>query len=152
MPINWNYNPNVEKTSFQIIPIGNYRVRIEDAEESISKNKNEMIKLTLTVSGYTSKLFFYIVFMKENKDITDRNLAAVYESFNIPEGNVNVMEWIGKVGGVKVKNEIYNGENTSKVHYFLNQAQQTLLPAWQEKVSAPVQSQPASDDDIKWDS
>ncbi len=131
--VNWKYNKEVETKSFKPIPIGNYKCRIEAAEESTSKSGNEMIKLELKVSGQSGKLWFYVVFMADHKDITDSNLKSIYESFKIEEGNLNSQSWIGKVGGVKVKHEMYNGENSSKVHYFLNQAQQSALPAWSEE-------------------
>ena len=56
------YNPDdYNQNKYPIIPEGTYRVRIEDAEEATSHRGNNMIKLTLAVSGYTSKLWHYII-------------------------------------------------------------------------------------------
>ena len=68
MPINWDfdskeYNPDGQ---FSPLPPGDYRVRIEEAEETQSKSGNDMIKVTLSVSGKSNKLWHYIVFPREN--------------------------------------------------------------------------------------
>ncbi len=156
--INWEYNKEVEKPTIKIIPVGNHRCRIEEAVESKSEKGNDMIKLTLSISGYSSKVWFYVVFMPEGKDkngnslrdITDRNLATIYETFGIAEGNLNIQEWIGKVGGVKIKHEVYNGEDSAKVHYFLNKAQQVGLPPWVESGNNKASSIQSASSDIIW--
>jgi hypothetical protein len=132
MAINWNFNKDVEKATFTAIPVGNYRCRIESAEEKTSKSGNEMIEITLAVSGQKSKLWYYLVFMPAHKDITDRNLASIYSSFDIPDGSLNPAEWVGRVGGVKIKHEMRDGEPSAKVHYFLDKSKQVSLPAWVE--------------------
>ena len=48
MAINWNYNKNTEKPTFKPIPVGNYRCRIEEANEKVSQNNNEMIELVFS--------------------------------------------------------------------------------------------------------
>lgn len=156
--VNWNFNKDVEQKKITALPIGNYRCRIEEATEEKSTAGNDMIKLVLAVSGSNSKLFFYIVFMPEGndkngkplKDITDRNLATIYETFGIPEGSLEIGTWIGKVGGVKVKHEMYNGEPSAKVHYFLNKAQQVGLPAWQGEVTSTSPKSTVAEGDIVW--
>lgn len=145
--VTWNYNKDVEKPQIKLIPIGVYRCRIEEAVEEKSKSGNDQIKLTIVVSGYNSKLFFYIVFMptgfdkngKPLKDITDRNLSTIYDTFAIPEGNLNVQEWIGKSGAVQVKHELYNGNTNAKVHYFISRDKQATLPAWIEPTNNNAQ-------------
>ena len=67
MPINWDfdskeYNPDGQ---FSPLPPGDYRVRIEEAEETQSKSGNDMIKVTLSVSGKSNKLWHYIVFPRQ---------------------------------------------------------------------------------------
>ena len=159
MAINWNYDKNTEKATFKPIPVGNYRCRIEEANEKVSQNNNDMIELVLSVSGHKGKLWFYIVFMPEGNDkngnplrnITDRNLSAVYECFGITEGDLNCAGWVGKVGGVKVKHEMVDGEPKAKVHYLLNKAQQVALPAWEEGTQTTQVQSTEMPDDIKWD-
>ena len=70
---NWNYDASDYNPDghFTPIPPGEYRVRIEAAEETTSKAGNEMIKLTLAVSGMNSKLWYYLVF----PNATDANFA-----------------------------------------------------------------------------
>lgn len=161
MAINWNYNKEVEKPTFKAIPVGNYRCRIESAEEKQSKAGNDMIEIKLAISGHKSHIWFYLVFFPEGldkagnplKNITDRNLASIYDTFGITEGSLNAAEWVGKVGGVKIKHEMREGSPEAKVHYFLNKAQQVSLPAWIEVSDAPVdQSAPKSisEDEIVW--
>ena len=58
MSINWNFNSNdYEEQSFKPIPVGDHRVRIASAEEQTSKSGNQMIKLVLEVSGYSSTIW-----------------------------------------------------------------------------------------------
>ena len=51
----WNYQR--EESTFEEIPVGEHRVRIADAEKAISKNGNDMLVITLDVSGYKSRLW-----------------------------------------------------------------------------------------------
>lgn len=125
------YDPN---KSFELIPVGDHRVRIETVEEQISKNTGyEMLKLTLSVSGYGSKLFHYVVFMPDKSEITNQNLGTIFDSFGIQQGNMNIYEWQGKVGAARVKHEQYDGKPQAKIAYFLLRSKQDDLPPWQEK-------------------
>jgi hypothetical protein len=132
----WNfdasqYDPN---KSFELIPVGDHRVRIETVEEQISKNTGyEMFKLTLSASGYGSKLFHYVVFMPDRPEITNQNLGTIFDSFGIQQGNMNIYEWQGKVGAARVKHEQYDGKPQAKIAYFLLRSKQDDLPPWQEK-------------------
>lgn len=133
MPINWNFNENeVEERSFEVIPVGRYRVRIESAEECKSQKGSDMIKVVLQVSGHSSRLFHYIVFMPDNTKLTNTKLAEFWDSFGIQPGNLNVDAWPNKVGACKVKHEPYENETTAKVSYFIKKADQDKLPAWEE--------------------
>lgn len=125
------YDPN---KSFELIPVGDHRVRIETVEEQISKNTGyEMFKLTLSASGYGSKLFHYVVFMPDRPEITNQNLGTIFDSFGIQQGNMNIYEWQGKVGAARVKHEQYDGKPQAKIAYFLLRSKQDDLPPWQEK-------------------
>ena len=131
--INWNFNSNdYEEQSFKPIPVGDHRVRIASAEEQTSGNGRQMIKLVLEVSGYSSTIWHYIVFMPENQKLTNQKLGELWNSFGIGQGNFNLNTWVGKVGAAKVKHEDYNGESNAKVAYFINKDRQEKLPAWQE--------------------
>jgi len=140
--INWEYNP---KDYGKIEPItpGDYRVRIEKAEEQVSKSSGkDMIKLTLKVSGHSQKAFTYIVFdntSDEGRARTNRTLRSFFDSFGIEPGNFNTYEWEGKVGAVQILNETYNGTLQTKVGFFIYRDKQDSLPAWQEN---PVRVNP----------
>lgn len=131
--INWNFNADdYTENDFAPIPVGDHRVRIANVEEKKSSNSNDMLVLTLDVSGYSGSLWFYLVFMPNNPKITNQRLGQIFDSFGIQPGNMNFSSWIGKVGGARVKHEQYNGETSAKVNYFLSRSKVEALPAWQE--------------------
>ena len=142
MSIDWNFNSNdYEEQSFKPIPIGDHRVRIASAEEQTSNSGRQMIKLVLDVSGYSSTIWHYIVFMPENQKLTNQKLGELWNSFGIPQGNFNLNSWVGKVGAAKVKHEEYNGNSSPKVAYFINKEKQDKLTAWQEPNGATANTQ-----------
>lgn len=129
---NWKFNAqDYQEMSFSIIPAGDHRVRIANAEELTSKNGNDMIKLTLEVSGHSGSLWHYVVFMPDNPQTTNQKLGQLFDSFGMAP-NMNISSWIGKVGGARVKHEKYNGEDSAKVSYFLSRNKVDNLPAWQD--------------------
>lgn len=129
----WEYKREESSNEFQVIPEGEYRIRIKSADKTVSKSGNDMLKLTFEVSGYNSLLFHYIVFMADRPEITNRMLTQFFDSFkDIPEGEFDTNKWIGKVGACKVKHEEYNGKQSAKIHYFINANKQGSLPAWKE--------------------
>ena len=131
--VNWNFNAaDYEEQSFKPIPVGDHRVRIASAEEQTSNKGRQMIKLTLEVSGYSSTIWHYIVFMPDNQKLTNQKLGEVFNSFGIQQGNFNLQSWVGKVGAAKVKHEEYNNEPSAKVAYFISKDRQDKLPAWKE--------------------
>lgn len=140
----WNYT-RVE--SKEEVPVGEYRIRIYDAEKMISKNTGrEMIKLTFEVSGFAyAKLYHYVVFLDDRPQVTNRNLTQIYDCFNIPEGNFVLKSWIGKVGGCKVK---HDDEGYAKVQYFLTRKQQEMLPPWEDPNEVNSADISVSDDDL----
>ena len=134
---NWNYNhDDYEDRSYQIIPVGNYRVRISEVKERTFKSGNEGFEIKFDVSGQSGKLWFYIVLNKADVKQTNQNLGTFFECFGIGSSHLgNGQQWIGKVGGARVKHEEYNGSTRAKVHYLLNKSKQDELPPWQGKVA-----------------
>ena len=122
----WNYQR--EESTFEEIPVGEHRVRIADAEKAISKNGNDMLVLTLDVSGYRSRLWHYVVFMPDHPEITNRNLTSIFDSFGIADGDFNLANWKGKVGACVTKQDEFG----TKVRYFLSRKKQESLPPWKE--------------------
>lgn len=137
----WNYQR--EESTFEEIPVGEHRVRIADAEKAISKNGNDMLVLTLDVSGYKSRLWHYVVFMPDHPEITNRNLTSIFDSFGIADGDFNLANWKGKVGACMTKQDEFG----TKVRYFLSKKKQESLPPWQEPDSAPKKPQLQAFDD-----
>ena len=137
----WNYQR--EESTFEEIPVGEHRVRIADAEKAISKNGNDMLVLTLDVSGYRSRLWHYVVFMPDHPEITNRNLTSIFDSFGIADGDFNLANWKGKVGACMTKQDDFG----TKVRYFLSKKKQEKLPPWQEPDSAPRKPQLQAFDD-----
>ena len=125
----WSYQR--EETQFAPLPEGKYRIRIKSADKAISKNGNDMLVLQFEVSGSTKILYHYIVFMVDKPDITNRLLTQFFDSFkDIPEGDFNMANWIGKVGACKIKHEEYNGEARERISYFISADKQDDLPPW----------------------
>lgn len=150
MSIDWNFNSSdYEEQSFKPIPIGDHRVRIASAEEQTSNSGRQMIKLVLDVSGYSSTIWHFIVFLPDNQKLTNQKLGELWNSFGIPQGNFNLQQWVGKVGAVKVKHEEYNGNTNPKIAYFINKDRQDKLPAWKEpnKSGGGFEEIPAPTDD-----
>lgn len=145
---NWKYNPgNYNEDGFALIPAGDYRVRIDSAEETESRSGKDMIKLTLSVSGQSTKLWFYLVFDSSNEQAiryTDQRLGSIFNSFNIEPGNMNTYDWEGKTGGARVRQRTDpNGSLRSEVYYFLPRKRVDELPAWIEGKGETPASQPA---------
>ena len=142
----WTFNPNeYEEQSFQLVPVGDHRVRINDVIFKKSKNSgNDMYEITLDVSGYGSKLWYYLVLDPSDTKKTNQRIGSFFDSFGITDYNMaNYPRWKGKIGAVRVVHEEYNGENQAKVRFCLNRKNQDKLPAWKGNSSAVAA--PASD-------
>lgn len=143
----WNYQRD-ESTGFKPIPEGEHRIRIKSAEKAVAKTGKDMLSLTFEVSGYNSKLFHNIVFLPDRPEITNRNLTQFFDSFkDIPEGDFNTANWVGKVGACRVKHEEYNGTKAT-VQWFIHKDKQGNLPAWKEPENGSETTLGASGPDV----
>ena len=130
----WQYKR--EEQTFEPIPEGAHRIRIKSADKAVSMNGNDMIAFQFEVSGYNSLLYHYIVFLDDKPEITNRNLTQFFDAFkDIPEGDFNMANWIGKVGACVVKHDDYNGQKSAKIRYFLKADKQGELAPWKEPSS-----------------
>lgn len=136
MAINWNFDSKDVDEGFPLIPAGDHRVRIASAIEKQSKTGNDMIELSLDISGQPGHLFYYLVFLPNNTTMTNTNLKRLWDSFGLEIGNMNTASWVGKVGAARVKHEEHNGDPQAKVSYFIERKKQDKLPAWVEKPGA----------------
>ena len=109
------------------------RVRVKSAEKAVSKTGNDMIVLQFDVSGHPDIIYHYITFLPNNPEVTNGKLTQFYDSFkDIPEGELDIQKWVGKVGAAKFKTEEYNGSTSPKIHWFIKADKQGELPAWVE--------------------
>ena len=134
--MNWNYDANdYNENSYVVIPEGIHRARISAAEEKTFKSGREGIAITFDISGYSGKVFYNLVLMPEYKEQTNQKLGRLFNSFDIPAGNMNVSTWVGKVGAICVKHRDFEGEKQADCHYCVNRNKQDNLPAWKEPLS-----------------
>lgn len=123
----WEYKR--EERTFATVPEGRHRIRVKSAEMAVSKNGNEMISLQFEVSGYNSIIYHYIT----NNEYANQNLTQFFDAFkDIPEGDINLSHWVGKVGAAQIKHEEYNGNTNAKIRYFISANKQGDLPPWKE--------------------
>ena len=127
----WIFNPNeYEAKEFSIIPAGDHRVRITGVEQKMFKSGNSGFEITLEVSGHGGSLWFYLVLDPSDTKKTNQRIGTFFESFGIVDYDLShYRNWIGKVGGVRVKHEEYNGSQSAKVAFCLNRKNQDKLPA-----------------------
>ena len=137
---NWTYNPNdYKENDFAPIPAGDHRVRINDVVEKTFKSGNNGFEIALDVSGHNSKVWFYLVFDPADTKKTNQRIGAFFESFGITDYDLSHYRgWIGKIGGVRVKHEEYNGSTSAKVAFCLSKKNQEKLPAWKGEAQATV--------------
>lgn len=128
----WQFNPNeYTEQKFTPIPAGDHRVRINDVVEKRFSSGNDGYEITLDVSGYGSKLWFYLVLDAADTKKTNQRIGQFFESFGITDYDMSHFRgWIGKIGGVRVKMDTYNGEERPKVAFVLARKNQEKLPAW----------------------
>ena len=129
--VSWNFTASdYEEKSFKPIPVGDHRVRIFDAVEKVSNSGNDMIEVTLEVSGHSGKVWHYLVLKKDDVKRTNQKLGEFWNSFGIPMGNFALATWKGKVGGAKIVHEEYAGSLRPRIAYLLNKDRQEKLAPW----------------------
>ena len=137
----WTFNPNeYDEISFFPIPVGDHRVRIADVVEKTFNSGNSGYEITLDVSGYGSKLWYYLVLNPADTKKTNQRIGSFFDSFGITDYNMaHYQNWRGKIGAVRVVHEECNGEQQAKVRFCLAKKNQDKLPAWKENGnSAPA--------------
>ncbi len=154
---NWNFDPSQYKeNNFQLIPVGDHRVRISEVTEKLYNSGNEGYEITLEVSGYASKLWFNLVLDRSNPAQTNQRIGEFFNCFGIRSTAMGSgKQWIGAVGAVKVKHEDYQGNTRARVAYCINRDAQSKLPMWsnggQQQSSPFVDESTISPDDLPFD-
>ena len=145
----WNYEETKSDFESEQIPNGDYRMIIRGAEKAMSKdtvNPKKMIKLKLGVSGYAKNIYHYIVFLPNNREITNRNLTNFFRSFGIEGGNFNLNSYLGKEGAGRIE---IDSNGYEKVKYFLEGTMKDRLPSFAPPAKkAKVEKPKQEEDDI----
>lgn len=135
---NWTFDPSqYEEKNFEIIPVGDYRARIAEVEEKTFSSGNQGYEITMEINGYNSRMWFYLVLDASNLARTNQRIGDFFNSFGITNPAMGTgKQWVGSVGAVRVKHELYEGENRAKIAYCIARNRQDKLPAW--KNAAPA--------------
>lgn len=142
MATNWTFNPaDYSANDFAPIPAGDHRVRIFDVVERTFSSGNAGFEITLEVSGHSGKLWFYLVLDHSDPKKTNQRIGTFFESFGIGDFDLSHYRgWVGKIGGVRVKHEEYNGDLKAKVAFCLSRKNQEKLPAWKGDTASTAPS------------
>lgn len=146
MANSWVYDPSqYEEKSFEIIPAGDYRARIAEVAEKTFSSGNQGYEITLDINGYNSKIWFYLVLDSSNPKTTNQRIGDFFNSFGITNPVMGTgKQWEGAVGAVRIKHEMYEGENRAKVAYVIARNRQDKLPAWRNPDVAPNTAMPSA--------
>ena len=128
----WNYSEQEYKESKITVPAGKHRVRIASITPKVSKTRKDMYEIALDVSGYSARLFDYLVFMPDNAKMTNGKIGDIVHSFGVTgqiDPTLVPVGWVGSVGACTVK---LDEENRSKVGYYIEKEKVGDLPAWKE--------------------
>ena len=138
----WVFNPNdYEEKDYSPVPAGDHRVRINDVVAKRFNSGNEGFEITLDVSGYNSKLWYYLVLDPNDSKKTNQRIGSFFDSFGITDYDMShFMGWKGKVGAVKVKHEKYNDQDQAKVAFCLSRKNQDKLPPANFSGTAPAEN------------
>lgn len=98
------------------VPAGDYTVEILNAEESVSKQGNDLIELKLRIEPSGAICFDNLVFTQNAFWKIDAFRAATGEKV-VPDEEVNIEcdDLIGRTGRARLVVEEYNGRRRNKV-------------------------------------
>jgi len=102
------------------VPAGDYTVEILNAEESVSKQGNDLIELKLRINPSGAICFDNLVFTQNAFWKIDAFRAATGEKV-VPDEEVNIEcdDLIGRTGRARLVVEEYNGRKRNKVAAWL---------------------------------
>jgi len=129
---------------------GDYRVSIVSVEEKVSRSGKNMVVLGVRPNGTNLTINHYIV----EGDYWNRNLTQLFDSFNIPEGEMNLMTWPGAVGAARIK---IDDQGYLKVAYFIRKKKAEELPPWvgampeRQTVNASGFADVTDDEKLPWE-
>lgn len=133
----WNYDETQYKAyegdggNYDLIPVGDYRCRIEDVTEKTFSTGSQGFEITLKINGYDSRVWCYLVLDHSNPARTNQNLGAFFDCFGIANHAITTgKNWEGLTGGVRIYHQDYNGSPRAKVKWFINRKRQDKLEPW----------------------
>ena len=150
---NWTFDPSqYQERNFNIIPVGDYRLRIAEVVEKTFKSGNSGYEFTMDVSGQASKVWYYLVLDPSNSAQTNQRIGEFFDSFGITGTAMGSgKQWVGAVGAGRIKHDEYNGKTSAKVAYLIARNRQDKLPAWQNNGTTVAQAAPQAQVDIPSD-
>ena len=133
----WLDKPNTYKhPGFINIPEGDHRVRIYKVEVERFQKQRKCFKITLDVSGYHGKLWYYLWYDPEKKDQCAKEFGRFFCSFGIQDWDIaNYKQWVGAYGAVSVKYEFREHEFAAKRVVCLSGKSKNVLPPWKDAAS-----------------
>ena len=141
------FDPNeYEERSYETLPAGEYRIRIDNVEPKTSKNGNPYFAFEFAVSGDNRKIWHNLV-LTSDKKMTNDKLGAFFKSFGITDYNLaNWQQWAGRVGGAKTKvRPAENGySEKAEIHFFLPADKVEKLGPWVEPSNGMLAGAPAN--------
>ena len=139
----WSFDPSqYQERNFELIPVGDYRLRIADVTEKTFKSGNPGYEITMDVSGHASKVWFYLVLDRSNPAQTNQRIGEFFDSFAIKGVSMGSgKQWIGAVGAGRIKHDEYNGKTSAKVAYLIARNRQDKLAPWQNTGAQAPQAQ-----------
>ena len=100
---NWTFDPSqYQERNFNIIPVGDYRLRIADVTEKVFKSGNSGYEITMDVSGQNAKVWYYLVLDASNPAQTNQRIGEFFDSFGIQATAMGSgKQWVGAVGATQ---------------------------------------------------
>jgi len=108
-----------------VLPEGDYRVEIISAAETVSQTSGApMIVFEVRPNNSKIKIRNYLV----KNEYFNRNATKIFDSFNIEEGNFNILTWQGATGAAHICTD---DSGYLKVKYWIKKDKADKLPPWE---------------------
>lgn len=124
------YNAEYDKPRNYELPVpGPCKVKIIDAEETVSQSGNPMVKLKCEVVrgqiGQGHNLFDYVVDNPAVPEQFNTKTGSIFRSCLTPidDGDITYQSFIGMEGTVMIRHEDYKGMPTAKLYYWIDPEQ-----------------------------
>ena len=122
--MDWDSGISAEATAteYEIPPVGEYGFTVIEFEKTVSKSGKKMAKINIQLdeAGRKTRIYDYLVLQESMA----WKLASFFESLNLKQKGepLTTMPWdkvLYTEGRVKIKHEIYEGEERCKVDRYL---------------------------------